>query len=329
MDKAFKASIILLIITALLIFFSPLININELLYPVRIDSSYVKLSQKAFYRQPGSDSIADADRFYYNPSHYGLNYRRLEVRNCENMLLKGWFIMANPSSPTLILLHDRNESKITFLKAAREFHDRGFNIVLMDLRAHGESEGLMQTFGKKEYEDVITVLDTVYKYVESEQVAILGKGTGANIALTVASLDSRVGCVVAQSPYNSLGAYIQRYADHKYGALGTGVYSLMYRQLTRLLTFEPHKVRYDSLVQKFSKPALFIGAIEDKQVPLEESYNLYRLCTSVNKNFYTIRNAGHDNIEEVVGSDYYNEISIFIISAFPKITVKSRFRNSA
>lgn len=328
MDKIFKYTAFFLIFMGILIIFTPTINVNELLYPVRVDSAYVKLQQKVFMKNSEVDSTGNSDLFYFNPGQYDLNYRRLEVHTCDNLLLKGWFIMNESSAPTLIIIPDLNESKISFLKAAREFHDRGFNVVLMDMRAQGESEGIMQTFGTKEYEDLISVMDSVYKYVDNRHIAVFGKGLGANIALNAAFHDKRIGCVIAQSAFNNTEEYIHRYARSKYGKLTNTFYPLMRRQMRHLMPLSIDSLAYDSMMTKLSVPTLMLAATDDRVVPVSDSYRLYTLLKIRNKNFFQVRGAGHDNMDDVVGSDYYEQIAVFIAGAFPKPPVRSRFRNS-
>ena len=63
----------------------------------------------------------------------------------------------------LVLLHGRNSCKEHWYPAAERFARIGYNILLIDNRAHGQSDGGCCTFGGKEATDVSAVLDEVAK----------------------------------------------------------------------------------------------------------------------------------------------------------------------
>ena len=66
----------------------------------------------------------------------------LDVITADSLRLRGWYSRsAKPDSPTLLILHDLNESKIRYLDMFKQLHDRDVHIYIPDLRAHGNSEG--------------------------------------------------------------------------------------------------------------------------------------------------------------------------------------------
>ena len=222
----FKAVMIIVLVVAALIFFSPLIGISDLIYPVRIDSTYVKYQKQTFLSQSNQDTNSIRKEFLYLPSQLGLRYKEITSVSPDSVKIKSWFIYsAEPSKNTLVILHDHNESRIRFIEDAKQFTDRGFNVCLPDLRAHGESGGLKFTLGKSEVMDIKILIDTLQK--SSKNISIMGVGLGANIALGVATNDDRVKSLVAQSVIDKYEVFIRQFAYNKWGRYYTLLYPIM------------------------------------------------------------------------------------------------------
>ena len=64
---------------------------------------------------------------------------------------------------TVIFFHGITANKSTLIDEAHEFYTEGFNTMLVDLRAHGQSTGDVTTIGYDEDEEVKLVFDHVVK----------------------------------------------------------------------------------------------------------------------------------------------------------------------
>jgi hypothetical protein len=79
------------------------------------------------------------------------------------------------------------------------------NVILVDERAHGLSEGHTLTYGKKEQYDVLSWVDYLKKeFGEDIKITLIGISMGATAILGVADkLDKNIK-IIADSPYISL-----------------------------------------------------------------------------------------------------------------------------
>ena len=76
----------------------------------------------------------------------------------------------------------------------------GFDVIVYDSRAHGESEGDACTYGYYEKQDLRRVIDTA----SLEPVVVIGVSLGAAVALQAAAIDARIATVVAISTFSDL-----------------------------------------------------------------------------------------------------------------------------
>ncbi len=120
-----------------------------------------------------------------------------------------WFPATGLSSTgrTVLLLHGFAETSRA-LEAARAaaLNRHGWNVVALDSRGHGRSEGHFSTFGAVEAHDVQTWLDELAARLARTdpgvpfQPVLWGRSMGAAIALCAASLDPRAVALVLESP---------------------------------------------------------------------------------------------------------------------------------
>ncbi len=138
----------------------------------------------------------------------------------DHLTLRGWwFPGAAAPSPSLgralILLHgrgqNRTDSDYGFDGIAYELNNRGYALLMFDLRAHGASAGGVQSYGLKEKNDVLGALDFVRsKGYEPGQIGMIGVSYGAAAMLMAAPELAGIGALVSDSAYAEAWPVITR-----------------------------------------------------------------------------------------------------------------------
>ncbi len=153
-----------------------------------------------------------------SPADLGLRYTdvRFQVIDESNppakITIVGWWIPADSSSDRCaILLHGYADAKIGAIAWAPIFHSLGWNVLAIDLRAHGESGGEKVTGGHFERHDLSHVIDQLLERqpAETKQIVLFGVSMGSAIATQVAAMRDDVAGVIAES---FVGSFI--FASH-------------------------------------------------------------------------------------------------------------------
>ena len=105
----------------------------------------------------------------------------LEITH-DGLLQKGEYIDFG-SKKCAIILQGRTESLLYSYYFAKPYAEEGYNILVVDLRAHGLSDGKYQTGGIKESEDIITWMEYVEKRFNIESFVFHGICIGAATAI--------------------------------------------------------------------------------------------------------------------------------------------------
>jgi dipeptidyl aminopeptidase/acylaminoacyl peptidase len=133
----------------------------------------------------------------------------------EAIDLAGWVMEHNASQPWVILVHGIRSCKANHevLIPAAWLHQAGFNVVLFDMRDHGDStveDGLVSA-GQREYRDLLAVWQWLQdeRNASPERIGVLGVSMGAGTAAIAFGEESSLQAVFLESPFSSMGSIIE------------------------------------------------------------------------------------------------------------------------
>lgn len=215
-------------------------------------------------------------------------------------LLKGTFIPhPTPTEKTLIFVHGFTENRLVGLNYLTLYQTAGYNLLLFDSRAHGESGGESVTWGVYEKQDLDQWVDWVRQRFPAGVIGVHGISMGAATALLHAQLNEsskRVAFYIADSAYSDvetiLAAQISRRIQLP--AYIRPEYLLPYANMvayfhSRFTYAQAAPIKAVSLV---TTPVLYIHGEADKVVPASMSHALYHETKGV-KQISTFPDASH------------------------------------
>jgi uncharacterized protein len=128
---------------------------------------------------------------------------RLQTSDGET--LGAWLQRGPTGGPSVLLLHGNRGCRGDSLPAAEFFVARGCAVLLVSLRAHGDSTGGVNDFGYSARRDVIAAVEFLERERPGRPIIIDGTSMGAAAAIFAATeLGERVSGYVLESPYRDL-----------------------------------------------------------------------------------------------------------------------------
>ena len=143
-----------------------------------------------------------------SPEDLGMPFEDVafHVRDEHGKPLKiaAWWI-AHPEARgrCAVLVHGYADAKVGAIAWAGPWRALGFNLLVIDLRAHGESGGTMSTAGYFERNDLRQVIDELRasRPQDSREVVLFGVSLGGAVVAAAAEGRSDIAAVVMDSPY--------------------------------------------------------------------------------------------------------------------------------
>ena len=106
-------------------------------------------------RELSPDVIKEADSAF---AQIGTHREEFDVRAANDALLRGWKVRAvQPNGNWVLVFHGVADNRVGVVGQSEVLLRAGYNVVMMDARAHGASDGPMATYGWLERNDSKTV----------------------------------------------------------------------------------------------------------------------------------------------------------------------------
>ena len=142
----------------------------------------------------------------YNPV---IPYDTVQLTIGDGKKLEAWYMKADAAKGTVILFHGLSANKGNVLGEAFEFNSFGYNTMLVDLRAHGNSEGIVSTLGYEESEEVKLAFEYVYGRGE-KNIILWGMSLGAVIiSKAIWQYDLKPQKIILEMPFDRLQDHIR------------------------------------------------------------------------------------------------------------------------
>ena len=125
----------------------------------------------------------------------------------DDATIAGWFIPNANSNRAVILVHGKDQSRTSefagdFVDLAASLHRGGFNVLMIDLRGHGQSSDAHFSFGLNERRDVEGAADWLKtKGFKPGSIGVLGVSLGAAASIGATADDTDIGAVVEDSGF--------------------------------------------------------------------------------------------------------------------------------
>jgi len=241
------------------------------------------------------------------------------VQTQDNLTLRGWIIPPCAVSGgnrahrgTVIFLHGVGECKSQGLPLANLLFKNGYTTVLVDFRAHGESDGDICTYGYREKDDIRRIIDELELRVGIVQpLVLMGISMGAAIALQTAAIEPRIKGVIAEASFIDLKTAVLEYEYKTIRLRSRLLQTIILRRAERYANFSAEEVSPLSAVRKIGVPILFIHGTDDPRVPYKASESLFQHAAGP-KELFVVQGAHHTDVWKVGGTEYEQRLLRFL-----------------
>ena len=238
-------------------------------------------------------------------------YDTVQLTMSSGKKLEAWYMKADSAKGTVILFHGLNSNKGNTLGEAFEFNSFGYNTMLVDLRAHGNSEGIVSTLGYEESEEVKLAFYHISKKGE-KNIILWGMSLGAVIITkAIWQYDLKPQKIILEMPFDRLQDHIKARARIS-GFPGEpfGFFVTFWTGLEQGYWAYGHQTsRY---VKKINCPVLLQWGNNDEYVLKSETEKIFAAINSTNKKLEIYKGAGHIPLLVADGTKWDETVKDFL-----------------
>ena len=260
------------------------------------------------YQQVAEGILALVDNIESYP------FESVSIQSDDGLTLAGRYYHVRDKAPVVIVFHGYRST--AYRDGAGMFKlcmERGYNVLLPDMRAHGRSQGRVITLGVRERYDCLRWVEYLVKRFGSDtRILVSGCSMGAATVMMAAELlPEQVKGIACDCGYTSPRAIMRDVCGKMHMQPGIAYFFL--RLSARLLGgFDPDERSSLQSLQNSRIPALFIHGEEDLYVPCSMVYENYEACAAETKQLLTVPGAGHGLSFLVDEAAYRQAVSDFL-----------------
>jgi len=222
------------------------------------------------------------------PEHHGIEYQIESFEASDGTILNAWFLPAKDKvKATVLFLHGNAENISTHFRSIMWMPAKGFNVLALDYRGYGASEGKPSLKGVQLDIDAAMRSLLAHEGVDPDRIVILGQSLGGALAIHY----------VAHSVYkNNIRALIIDSAFYDYRQIAKEKFNASFItwpfQWLPWLTIENGYSPAASVAAISPIPLLLMHGEQDVVVPQHHSQQLYEQAGKP-KELWLVAGPGH------------------------------------
>lgn len=309
----------LIIIGALAAILIPLYFVFRYTYKITwgvVDEQLVRTSKEKWARDCSCATNEEHVRMFEEGISWGDKYRsfaNVEEINNDNLKLCGEYFDFGFDKCAFIL-QGRAESLLYSYYFAEPYRKLGFNILVIDTRGHGESEGYFNGCGITESRDVPAWVNHIEKKHGIHTFVLHGICIGSASAMLASvkkDFPKSVKALVAEGTFHS---FYESFREHL-KELKKPVYPVVWQMRSickRRFGIDVKKEAPIEVAHRFTLPLLLMSGKCDKYSLPHKCKSLFDKCASTQKQLVTFDKGAHSHLRINAVEKYDNTIKNFL-----------------
>lgn len=264
------------------------------------------------------------------PENIGFVYQSVSFNTEDGVRLSGWWIPAQSaqlsnvqdSRRTVIVCHGFGSSARSALPLAQQLVPYGYNVLMFDLRAHGDSTGQFSTFGILEKNDVLAAIRWLRSVHPNASQFLYGAGIdlGAAALINAAADPGEAGqsirALALYCPYPSADSLLNATTTQKLPNLAKWVMSNLVMPMASATcgTDLSYLTPVEQITNIWPRPVMVIHGLRDELIPFELGQELFDNAARPKERLWLLRD---DHRQTIHDSDAGAQMRQFFKIAHP------------
>ena len=258
--------------------------------------------------KPATANIGDVPKW--------LDAQTVEIQSDSGAVIRGW--LAGPQAPiaSVLLLHPVRGNRRSMLGRARFLIQSDYQVLLVDLQAHGASDGDQITFGHLESLDASAAVRFMKRRFPEIPVFVIGSSLGGAAAM-LATPPLSVDGLVVEAVYPTIDVAIENRLAMRLGVIGEILSPALMLQFEPRLGISSSRLRPADFARRLTMPVYVISGQDDAHTTVADTKALYDSIAGP-KEIWLVPGAAHGDLHAISGKEYERRVLRFFSSAMKK-----------
>jgi pimeloyl-ACP methyl ester carboxylesterase len=238
------------------------------------------------------------------------------LRTGDGQELGAWLVRGNERAPSVVLLHGNGACRIACLGRAEVLAAAGCTLLLVSLRAHGDSTGEFNDIGYSARHDVLAAIEFLERYRPGKPIVVYGASLGAAAAVFASgALAHRVQGYILESPYKDLKTAVRNRTENALPPPLDWIAYLGLRTVSWFILPDLEKISPLAAIGGVpgDVPVLILAGSDDRNARPEEARALHDRVRS-HARLIVFEHGGHMNYPEIAPERFRNAVLSFVQS---------------
>ncbi len=244
--------------------------------------------------QPTRDDCSSKHYLYCNnPAELDLSFRDVVFKTKDGLNIRGWFVKGKSKKAGVLLVHGTGGTRHAGLRYAPSLHEKGFNLLLIDLRNSGESDVFFNSMGFHERNDIHAGVEFLSKTKKLTSIGVFGFSMGGAAAIMAMSENPLIKAGIVDSSFLDFETIISEKVKSRYGIPAYPFISAIKFLFEKRINGDVTDLTPLTAIPKiFPRPIFIIHGTNDSEVPLIHGVKLY-VAAKHPKKIWPVKNGKH------------------------------------
>jgi dipeptidyl aminopeptidase/acylaminoacyl peptidase len=253
------------------------------------------------------------------PTDYGLEYVDVSFPSRDGLMLKGWWLGTQDDMPVIVMVHGSTRNRVNpperMLGIASELVNNNYNVLMFDMRGHGESEGKRVSAGLYEINDLLGAIDYIKQRGIVSKIGALGFSMGAATCLMTTPECEEIDAVIVDGAYADIVSIVESEFANR-SDLPQFFLPIILFMTKNLYHVDFTALRPIETTKKITVPVFVIHGGQDTTVPVEHANRIAEVCQSPYSRLWIVPEAEHCEAYMERPEEYVNKLLSFFDEAF-------------
>ncbi len=237
----------------------------------------------------------------------------IDIKSNDGLKLVASYFELN-SHRFAICIHGYRQNRKDMIGSAERFADKGFNVVMPDLRGCGESEGKYIGMGWLDKDDILCWIKWILQKDNSAEIVVYGGSMGGATTMMTSgeTLPDAVKVFVEDCGYTDVWSIFESELAMRFHLPAFPILTVANKIAKSKAGYDFKQASSINQLKKSEKPMLFIHGEQDDFIPYAMLQKVYDAKKGTNKKMISFPETKHNTSKDVWSDKYWQEVFDFV-----------------